>query len=147
MSESDLSLFAGFLFGYSVVMIAVAIFFLICNWKIFVKAGYEGWKCLIPFYNTYCMFEMFYGNGLSFLWLFCPFANIVVSIKYIIRMSHSFGWYGGKVLLTFLFSPIVIAIFAFSSNCEYLGPDGQGYDDSDDETNDDDENNGDFYIG
>lgn len=24
---------------------------IICCWKVFVKAGYEGWKCLIPIYN------------------------------------------------------------------------------------------------
>jgi len=69
------------------------------------------------------MFEMFYGNGWSFLWMICPIANIVVYIKYIIRMCHSFGWYGAKVLIAFFFAPIAIILFAFGGD-PYRGPNG-----------------------
>ena len=35
------------------VALALTVYLIVCMWKIFVKAGEEGWKCLIPIYNTY----------------------------------------------------------------------------------------------
>ncbi len=39
--------------AYSFVWLAVAVFAIVCTWRIFTKAGQEGWKCLIPFYGAY----------------------------------------------------------------------------------------------
>lgn len=44
----------------SLVIFLVGFFLVVLNyigmWKVFVKAGIPGWKCLIPFYNTYLIF-------------------------------------------------------------------------------------------
>lgn len=35
------------------VSLIIYIIIAICMWKIFEKAGLEGWKAIIPFYNIY----------------------------------------------------------------------------------------------
>lgn len=40
------------------LLIAWAVFAIIGQWKLFVKAGQPGWKSIIPFYNTYTLCEM-----------------------------------------------------------------------------------------
>ena len=37
------------------ISLAVFVFSIVCMWMIFEKLGIEGWKCLIPFYNTYVL--------------------------------------------------------------------------------------------
>lgn len=39
----------------SLISLAIIVAFFIANWKIFTKAGIEGWKSLIPFYNAYIL--------------------------------------------------------------------------------------------
>ena len=36
---------------------------LIASWRLFEKAGLQGWKGLIPIYNTYCLYQMAFGKG------------------------------------------------------------------------------------
>ncbi|MCR4605009.1 MAG: DUF5684 domain-containing protein [Eubacterium sp.] len=43
----------GFFVAYTVVMLALTVFLIICLWRIFSKAGKPGWHSLIPFLNTY----------------------------------------------------------------------------------------------
>lgn len=62
----------------------------VAHWKIFVKMGMEGWKALIPFYNTYLMFKALYGNGWKFLLLLIPVYHIYVFIKFYIDVSKAF---------------------------------------------------------
>lgn len=48
---------SGVLIGsMAVVFFALCIIIaaIIIQWRIFVKAGYSGWVCLIPIYNSYC---------------------------------------------------------------------------------------------
>jgi len=52
---------------FFVIFAVVAIFVVVCLWKMFVKAGYEGWRAIIPFYNMYTLFEIVTGNGWYFL--------------------------------------------------------------------------------
>ena len=50
--------FAAFMAAYAVVMIGLAVFFIICFWKIFTKAGKPGWASLIPIYNLVVYLEI-----------------------------------------------------------------------------------------
>ena len=40
-------------------------------WKIFVKAGEPGWKCLIPFYGSYVIYKLFWKP--VYFWLMLIF--------------------------------------------------------------------------
>lgn len=48
----------------SLALIALAI---IAYWRIFVKAGEEGWKAIIPFYNAYTAMKLFWKT--SIFWI------------------------------------------------------------------------------
>lgn len=38
--------------------VAAAVLTLVANWRIYAKAGKPGWKCLIPIYNIYVLFDI-----------------------------------------------------------------------------------------
>lgn len=40
--------------------LALTVFTIVCMWMIFEKLDIEGWKCLIPFYNSYVLFKRLY---------------------------------------------------------------------------------------
>lgn len=52
-------IFLGFMLLITVVMLVI---YFIALWKLFVKAGEEGWKSLIPIYNTLVMSKIATGN-------------------------------------------------------------------------------------
>ena len=106
---------------YMVVICIVAVFAIVCMWKIFSKAGQPGWASLIPFYNNYVLFEIAWGNGLLFLLLFVPVANFVVMIILWVKLSQSFG-YSAAFAIGLLFLPVIfLTILAFGNN-RYIGP-------------------------
>lgn len=109
--------------------IIVSVFLIVSMWKVFVKCDEAGWKCLIPFYNTYIQFKLFWGErflGPFLLALLVPFVNFVILIMLSIRMARSFdkgaGFAVGLIFLSFIFIPIL----AFGSD-EYVGPNGDIY--------------------
>ena len=52
--------FAEGIFVIFIVLLAItfSIFLLICRWRIFKKAGKEGWESLIPIYNIIILLEI-----------------------------------------------------------------------------------------
>lgn len=106
---------------YSIISIAITVLTLVAMWKIFVKAGKEGWKCLIPFYNTYCLYDIAWGNGWLFLLMFVPCVNIVVWIMMLFKLSKAFGQGTGFGFGLLFLNTIFVLILGFGS-AEYVGP-------------------------
>ena len=65
MNDATSAAVAAGLIVYYVVFLAVMIVSLVGLWKVFVKAGKPGWGAIVPFYNTYCLFEMSFGDRKS----------------------------------------------------------------------------------
>lgn len=106
---------------YVVVILAIAVFAIVCMWKIFTKAGQPGWASIIPFYNYYVLFDIAWGNGLLFLLMLIPVANFVIMIILWVKLSQSFG-YSAAFAIGLLFLPIIfLPILAFGSS-RYIGP-------------------------
>ena len=63
---------------YYVVVLGVAVLQYVALWKVFVKAGEPGWKCLIPFYNGHTMYKMFWKP--VYYWLSVIFAFVVCTL-------------------------------------------------------------------
>lgn len=117
-SSTTLFIFSGF---WLFVWLAVAVILIIAQWRIFVKAGEAGWKCLIPLYNMYTLFRIAGRNGWWFLGLLVPFVNIVVSIILAIDLAKHFGKstvFG--VVGLWLFSVIGYLILGFDDS-KYVG--------------------------
>ena len=92
---------------YMVVMI-------IANWKLYTKAGREGWATIIPFYNNWVLFEIAGMHGALSLLLFVMYA-----ICYI-NLAKVFGKDTGFAIGLILLNPIFILILAFGKD-KYLG--------------------------
>ena len=66
-----------------IVAIAIAVVQIIAMWKVFTKAGEQGWKAIIPFYNIAILYKI---SGMSpwlvllYIGLLIPIINIFVTI-------------------------------------------------------------------
>jgi len=94
----------------------------VAGWKIFEKAGVEGWKALIPFYNNYLFLEIGGYNGWLMLLIFVPYVgSLVVAILMALGLAKNFG----KSVLFAVFGLLIFSIvgylmLAFGSD-KYLG--------------------------
>ena len=106
---------------FGIIALAVCVFLLVCEWKLFKKAGKPGWACIIPFYNLYVLFDIIYGKGVKFLLLLVPILNVIISVAVSIRTSQVFGKGTGLGVLNLFFPFVVLPILAFG-DAEYKGP-------------------------
>ncbi|MBO5474845.1 MAG: hypothetical protein J6A08_13830 [Lachnospiraceae bacterium] len=106
--DESLAVFSGV---YSIVVLAIGILMLVALWKIFVKAGKPGWGAIIPFYNSYCLFEMSFGNGWLFLLCLVPCVNFIIQIIMYVKLAKAFNqstaFAVGLIFLPFIFLPIL----------------------------------------
>lgn len=108
--------------GYKLSSLVITIIGLVAMWKIFEKAGEQGWKSIIPLYNIYTLFKILKLNFWIFLaaciCIVIPFVNIVALFAIIYyafammyRLSkafgHGFGFFLGLVFLGFIFELIL----------------------------------------
>ena len=74
-----LALGAGVIIVASIIALVFAVLEIVANWKIFVKAGEEGWKAIIPFYASFITFKIG-GNTMYFwIWLGATVLNYILS--------------------------------------------------------------------
>lgn len=103
-----------FLSVFTVLMIA-------SMWKLFKKAGKNGWEAIIPIYNTIVMLQII-GRPVWWIVLFLiPFVNFVVAIIVAIDLAKSFGKDAGMGILVALLPIIGYPILAFGDS-KYVGP-------------------------
>lgn len=105
---------------YLIFIVAWIVISVIGFWKTFEKAGKPGWWSLVPFLNTYCMYDIAFGNGWLFLLLLVPIVNIVISVMFAIKFAKAFGKSVGFGIAIILFAPIMICILGFGS-AQYIG--------------------------
>ena len=103
--------------------VALIVFLVVAEWKVYVKAGQPGWAVLIPFYNFYILLKIVGKPGWWLLLLFVPIVNVVVGIYVLHLLSKSFGhdigFTLGLIFLSFIFYPIL----GFGDS-KYIGPAG-----------------------
>lgn len=102
---------------------AVALFMIAAMWKIFEKAGQEGWKAIIPIYNSYVLIKIVGKPGWWLILYFIPIVNIIYIIWTYNMLSKSFGKDEGFTIGLLLFGIIFFPILGFGS-AQYLGPYG-----------------------
>lgn len=112
--------------------VAIAVLEVIGQWKMFKKAGKEGYIALIPVYNTITEMRM---AGMPLYFWFINYCAIIPWIGWIgtvvflfwknIELAKSFGKGAGTgVLLTF-FPYVMYPVIGLSKNYEYVGPNGE----------------------
>jgi len=137
MDENQmLELFAGSMSVASMLIgLAIGILMIVANWKIFTKAGEEGWKCIIPFYNMYTQYKFTWNTKMFWIVFALSFASIipllgiiagialfVLQIMAMNKLAKSFGQGGGFTVGLIFLNPIFLLILAFGS-AQYVGAD------------------------
>ncbi len=105
------------------IALAVAVFLIYCNWRLFEKAGRPGWEAIIPIYNIYVMLKFVGKPGWWLILLILPFVNFIFMVWMYNMLSKSFGkdegFTIGLVILGIVFLPILAL-----GDARYLGPYG-----------------------
>ena len=88
----------------------------------FKKAGIEGWKAFVPFYNTWCMVEIMELRKFWFFLQLIPIAGQFITIWISIKFVEHFGRFGvlqhaATVLVPFIYFPYL----GFSPNERFAG--------------------------
>lgn len=137
--------------GFGMILFAAAIMvvLLITYWRIFEKAGKPGWHSLIPFLNTYDMYDLSWNSTMGWVAIGLSLASSIFSnaaekddsevavflsgvvglafaVVYIIqayKLSLSFGYGVGFFIGLLFLTPIFMMILAFGS-ARYMGPGG-----------------------
>ena len=121
-NEQAIEALAGAFSGVSMIIsLAIMVVLIIAMWKLFEKAGEAGWKSLIPFYSSYILFKIAWGNGLLFLLMFVPCVNVVVSFIVLWKLCKAFDQGIGMYLLMLFVTPVAWLILGFGS-AQYIGP-------------------------
>ena len=93
------------------VIIACVVLTYVAQWKIFKKAGKEGWKAIIPIYNTYTLLQILNMEPMLCFLTFVPFASFMLGIVVSVKLAKSFGkdtgFAIGLILLPFIFQMIL----------------------------------------
>lgn len=112
---------AGIYLVAMVVSLAVSVFAVVCMWKIFTKAGQEGWKSIIPIYNMVIMCKIAGVSPWLILAFMVPLVNFGVMIYLYYKFVTAFGKGVGFLIGLLFFAPIFMAILAFDKNVVYVG--------------------------
>ncbi len=88
----------------------------------FKKAGIEGWKAFVPFYNTWCMVQKMELKKYWFFFQLIPIAGQFITIWILIKFVEHFGrfnfWHhAAAVFLPFLYLPYL----GFNKQERYAG--------------------------
>ena len=111
---------AGILTGLSLALcvvlgIAFVILSVVGRWKIFVKAGQEGWKSLIPIYSEYTMLKILNMEPLLCLLTLVVGANLMLDIVMKVKLAKAFKKGTGFAIGLILLDPIFEMILGFGS--------------------------------
>lgn len=126
--DRDLEVFkaaAGLALGTIIAIIVLALIFtiymIIVTWKIFEKAGEEGWKSLVPIYNIYTMVKIVKQPPIMTIGFLIPFVNIFFGLYLLYKLCHAFGQKdAGFIIGMIFFSPIFLSVLAFGKKYQYV---------------------------
>lgn len=110
MTVTEPAVGGGFIVFY-IISILFIILLVASMWKIFAKADRPGWAAIVPFYNSFTLFDISFGNGWIFLTSLVPCVNIVFMVILCFKLAKAFdkgvGFGFGLLLLPVIFIPIL----------------------------------------
>jgi hypothetical protein len=96
---------------FSLIFLAIMVFFIAACWKVFTKAGQPGWAAIIPIYNMIVWLRIAGRPGWWIILFLIPIVNfviaIVVSIDFARKFGKGAGFAMGLVFLGIIFYPIL----------------------------------------
>lgn len=129
-SFSELTAAAAIIFVLlAIIALAVIVFMIIAQCKLFTKAGEAWWKGIIPVYNSWIetkitglawwWFPIYFGvtllSGIKDMSFAVGFGIILISFNYNYNLAKKFGKSNGFAFLTTILPIIGLPILAFGS--------------------------------
>lgn len=113
LSYEELANFNNMSTSAQVTTTILAVWTIICRWKMFQKAGLPGWWAIIPFYNIYLRFKMSWMSGWWVLSLLFPPLFLIAFIVSFFKVPQRFGKHWAWGFGLWFLNPIFIGILAF----------------------------------
>ncbi len=76
---------------FFVWMFIFVLIYALAGWMLFEKAGYQGWKALIPFYNTYTLVKIANRPRWWFILIIIPYIEVFVRLIVSLDIARAFG--------------------------------------------------------
>ena len=117
-------------FVYIYISLLSVFYMVIVRWKLFKKAGKNGWEAIIPFYSTWVLFEISGYPGYYIFFSLIPIPCIgsiiylVFKINAYLSLSKKFEKSGAFSLLLIFFPAIGFSILAFGKS-KYVSSNGE----------------------
>ena len=111
---------SGGMIVYMIIMLAVAVFSIVAMWKVFKKAGKEGWAALIPIYNLVVLFQISGIDPKKLFWFLLPFIGQIIVFVYLImayiNLAKAFGKPSGFAAGLIFLNVVFMGILAFDDS-------------------------------
>lgn len=111
---------SGGMIVYMIIMLAVAVFSIVSMWKVFKKAGKEGWAAFIPIYNLVVLFQISGIDPKKLLWFLLPFIGQIIVFVYLImayiNLAKAFGKSSGFAAGLIFLNVVFMGILAFDDS-------------------------------
>lgn len=92
-------------------------------YKIFEKAGFAGWKALVPFYNLWLWTKIAGRPFWWFLLLLIPVVNVLIYLGLLVDIARVFGKFNfSSYVLAVLFAPFYFLYLGFAGSEVFMGP-------------------------
>ncbi len=105
---------------YMILMLAISVFSIAAMWKVFKKAGKEGWAALIPIYNLVVLFQISGIDPKKLLWFLLPFIGQIIVFVYLImayiNLAKAFGKSSGFAAGLIFLNVVFMGILAFDDS-------------------------------
>lgn len=108
----------GFFLLFQLLLVVVVLAGL---WKVFTKAGEQGWLAIIPFVNLWFLVKIAGRPWWFFILLLIPIVGFIVAIILWLDIAKAFGKSVLFALGLIFLSPIFVCILGFGS-AQYRGP-------------------------
>ena len=108
---------------WSIIFLALIVLSIAGLWMMFQKAGEEGWKAIIPIWNTLIILKIVGREWWWIILLLIPFLGFVIWIIVANDLSKSFGR-GAGTTVGLIFLPTIFTIILGFGDAEYQGPAG-----------------------
>lgn len=104
-----------------IIVLAVVVLIIAAWWKIFEKAGEEGWKAIIPIWNVLVLLKIVGRDWWWIILMLIPIVGFIVWIIVSIDLAKSFGR-GIGFAIGLIFLPYIWALILGFGSDTYRGP-------------------------
>ena len=75
-----LGMASGMVAAAGIIGTVLTVFLIVCQWRVFVKIGQPGWKCIIPIYSGYVLTDTAWSHQMAIIQLICSLGGFVIQV-------------------------------------------------------------------